>query len=98
MEYNIEKINQIGKMLAEVREEAMVQTEVESVRIGDVEMVLRETLQTVGQSTLKQLLEDADGELKSEIDCVCGGKLKYQRRRTATIWRCEVVKSLWTPK
>lgn len=35
---------------------------------------------------MKQFLENADGELEAEIECACGGKLKYQRRRTATIW------------
>jgi hypothetical protein len=35
---------------------------------------------------LKQFLENADGELETEIECVCGGKLQYQRRRVATIW------------
>jgi hypothetical protein len=86
MEYNIEKINQIGKMLAEVIEEAVGQTEVESIRIGNIEMALRENLLAIGQSALKQFLENADGELEAEIECVCGGKLKYQRRRAATIW------------
>ena len=86
MEYNIEKINQIGKMLAEVIEEAVQQTEAESVRIGNIEMALRENLLVIGQSALKQFLENADGELEAEIECVCGGELKYQRRRAATIW------------
>jgi hypothetical protein len=86
MEYNIEKINQIGKQLAEVIEEAVGQTEVESIRIGNVEMALRETLQALGGSALKQYLENADGEQEAEIECACGGKLKYQRRRAATIW------------
>ncbi|MBI2332510.1 MAG: ISKra4 family transposase [Chloroflexi bacterium] len=86
MEYNIEKINEIGKMLAEVIEEAVEQTEGESVGIGDVEMGLREILQAVGQSGMKQYLENADGELGTEIECACGGKLQYQRRRVATIW------------
>ncbi len=86
MDYNIEKINQIGKLLVEVIEEAVRQTEVASVRIGDVEMALRETLQAVGQSALKQFLENAEDELETEIECVCGGKLQYQRRRAATIW------------
>jgi len=84
MKYNIEKINEIGKLLAEVIEEAAKQTE--SARIGDVEMVLRENLQAIGQSALKQFLENANRELEREIECACGGKLKYQRRRTATIW------------
>jgi hypothetical protein len=86
MKYNIEKINQIGKMLAEVIEESVMGTEEEKVRISDLEMALRETLQVVGQSALKQFLENADGELETEIECVCGGKLQYQRRRAATIW------------
>jgi len=86
MEYNIEKINQIGKMLAEVIGEAMTQTEAERVRIGDVEMAMRETLLAVGQSALKQFLENADGEVETEIECICGGTLQYQRRRAATIW------------
>jgi hypothetical protein len=88
MEYNIEKINQIGKMLAEVIEEAVQETEAENVRIGDIEMALREKLLAIGQSALKQFLENADpfGELEAEIECTCGGKLKYQRRRAATIW------------
>lgn len=86
MNYNIEKINEMGKILAEVIGEAVKQTEAESVRIGDVEMALRETLQAVGQSALKQFLENADGEPGTEIECACGGKLQYQRRRAATIW------------
>lgn len=86
MEYNIEKINKIGKLLAEVIGEALTQMEEEKVRIGDVEMALRETLKAAGQSGLKQFLENADRELETEIECACGGKLQYQRRRVATIW------------
>lgn len=86
MKYNIEKVNQISKMVAEVIEDAVKQTEGERVGIGDVEMALRETLQTVGQSALKQFLENAHAELETEIECVCGGKLQYQRCRAATIW------------
>ena len=86
MKYNIEKIHQIGKLLAEVIEEAMEQTDAESLRIGNIEMTLRENLLAIGQSALKQFLENADGKLEAEIECACGGKLKYQRRRAATIW------------
>ncbi len=86
MEYNIEKINQIGKMLAEVIEEAVRQTESESIHIGNIEMALRENLRVMGQSALKQFLENVDGKQEAEIECACGGKLKYQRRRAATIW------------
>ena len=86
MEYNIEKIKQIGKLVAEVIDEAMRQTAEEGVRIGAVELALRETLKAVGQSGLKQILENADRDLAAEIECTCGGKLQYQRRRAATIW------------
>jgi len=86
MRYNIEKINQIGKLLAEVVEEAANSKEAEGVLIGKIEMELRENLLAIGQSALKQILENAGGELEAEIECACGGKLKYQRRRAATIW------------
>ena len=73
-------------MLAEVMEEAVGQTEAESVRIGGVEMALGETLQAIGGSALKQFLENSDSEQEAEIECACGGMLKYQRRRAATMW------------
>jgi len=38
MKYNIEKINQIGKMLAEVVEEAIHVEGREGILVGDVEM------------------------------------------------------------
>ncbi len=86
MKYNIEKINEIGKLLAEVVEDAIKTEGQAEVLIGDVEMVLRESLREVGRSALKSILENAAGEVETEIECACGGKLKYQRRRAATIW------------
>jgi len=84
MEYNIEKINQIGKLLAEVVEEALEGQE--SVLILDIEMAMRESLLQIGNKGLQSLLENADGKIEAEIECACGGKLKYQRRRETTIW------------
>ena len=86
MEYNIEKINLIGKMLAEVVQEAMGDVEKEEVLIGDIEMGLRESLREIGRSGLKCFLENAEGKPEAEIKCHCGGTLHYQRRRAATIW------------
>lgn len=85
MKYNIEKINEIGKLLAEIVEEALGERK-EDVRIADVEMEVRESLREVGQSAMKYYLENADREVGAKIECKCGGKLEYQRRRTATIW------------
>lgn len=81
MKYNIEKINELGKMLAEVIEAASQA----GALIGDVEMTMRESLRETGQSALKCILENAPGEIEAEIECRCGGKLQYQRRRAATI-------------
>lgn len=86
MKYNIEKINLIGKMLAEVIAEAIMDEGAEEILIGDVEMTIRESLRAIGQSALKCVLETAEGEVEAEIECGCGGQLKYQRRRAATIW------------
>lgn len=86
MKYNIETINQIGKMLAEVVEEAIQAEGREDILIGDVELAIRESLLKVGGQALKCFLETADGKAETEMACQCGGKLKYQRRREATIW------------
>jgi hypothetical protein len=86
MKYNIEKINEIGKLLAKGVEDAIKTEGQAEVLIGDVEMALRESLREVGRSALKCFLENVDGAVETEIECACGGKLKYQRRRAATIW------------
>jgi hypothetical protein len=86
MKHNIEKINEISQLLAEVVEEAIKTEDQAEVLIGDVEMVLRESLREIGRSALQCFLENADGEMTAEIECACGGKLKYQRRREATLW------------
>src|SRR3990172_4103280 len=73
-------------MLAEVVEEAIKAENRKDVLIGDVEMTIRESLLKVGGQALKCLLETADAKAETEMECQCGGKLKYQRRREATIW------------
>jgi hypothetical protein len=85
MKYNIEKINLIGKMLAEIVEEALEAKGEAGVLIGDIEMAMRESMLKIGNSALQCFLENTDGEVEAEMECVCGGKL-YQRRRKATIW------------
>lgn len=86
MKYNIEKINLIGKLLAEVMQEALEDPAQEKVLIGDIEMGLRESLREIGCSGLKHFLETAEGEVAAEIKCSCGGQLHYQRHRVATLW------------
>ena len=86
MKYNIEKINEIGKLLAEVVEDALKTEGEKAILIGEIEMALRESMLKIGNSAWQCFLENADGEAEAEIECGCGGKLKYQRRRNATIW------------
>ena len=86
MKYNIEKINQIGKLLAEIVEEAINTEGKEGRLIGEIEMAMRESLQEIGNKALQCFLENADGETEAEIECECGDYLKHQRRRAATIW------------
>ena len=86
MKYNIEKINQIGQLVAEVVEEALNPAGQAESLIGAVELAMRESLLAIGRSALKHFLEKASGERETEIECACGGQLKYQRRRAATIW------------
>ena len=86
MKYNIEKINEIGKLVAELVEEALETEGQEDILIGDIEIAMRGSLLKIGNSALQCFLENADGEVEAEIECACGGKLKYQRRRKATIW------------
>ena len=86
MNYNIEKINEIGKLLSEVVEDAIKGEGQAEVLIGDVEMALRESLREIGRSALKCFLENADRAVETEMECACGGQLKYQRRRVTTIW------------
>jgi hypothetical protein len=86
MKYNIEKIKEIGKLLGEIVGEALAGEKNKNVRIADIEMEVRESLREVGQRAVKYYLEKADWEAETEIECKCGGMLKYQRRRSATIW------------
>jgi hypothetical protein len=86
MKYNIEKINEIGKLLAEIVEESLAGERREDVRIADIEKEIRDSLREIGQSTLKSYLENADREAEAKIECRCGGQLEYQRRRSTTIW------------
>lgn len=48
MNYNIEKINEISKNLAEVIEETVSQTEEERYRIGNVEMAWERPYKPMG--------------------------------------------------
>ena len=86
MNYNIEKLNEIAQQVAEIVQEAIEEEGRERVLIGDVELGMREGLRQIGQQALPLLLEASEEDATRERQCKCGGLLKYQRQRSATIW------------
>ena len=83
MEFSTEKLKPIAEQLA-----ALVSQELHSeqgAKIRRVESEIRRQLQAVGRMTLAVVLSQADGTPEQEIACACGGKLQYQRRRTAEV-------------
>jgi len=49
MKYNIEKINGIAEKLSEIIEEAIAVEDQTEIKIGAVEMALRESLREIGE-------------------------------------------------
>ena len=86
MKYNIEKLNQIAQQVAEMVQIAIEEEGQERMLIGDVELAMREGLRQIGQRALPFLLEASEAETEREVRCPCGGQLRYQRQRPATIW------------
>jgi hypothetical protein len=83
MEFSTENLKPIAEQLA-----ALVSEELHSeqeAKIRRVESEIRRQLQAVGRMALAMVLSQADGTPEQEIACECGGKLQYQRRRTAEV-------------
>jgi len=88
MNYSTEAVNEAAKQLADMyKAKVMEQQRVgeEPATIAQIENEMRETLRQIGQQALSIFLSSMHGTPASEITCGCGGKLKYQRRRPATI-------------
>ncbi len=79
--YNAETIQEIARMVAK-----MVSTELsEPEHIGEVEREMRRLSQEINQRALEILLNEQGQPGEKEIPCACGGRLKYQRQREATV-------------
>jgi len=88
MDYNTETITNIATQVAETIKAAMVQrlqTGEASVTIADVETEFRQCLRQIGLQALSLFLSTAEGIPAAEWPCACGGTLRYQRQRAATI-------------
>jgi hypothetical protein len=88
MNYNTEVINEAAEAIVGMLE-AMVQEQREeggkTPRIAQVENEVREMLRQIGQEALRLFLNSQQGMPSSEMECRCGGRLKYQRMRPATV-------------
>ncbi len=88
MKYSTEMIQKIAQQLAEMIKMAVIEQgrkEDKATTIADIERGMREVLREIGQSSLGMVLSSLQKTPESEIGCKCGGKLKYQRKRAATV-------------
>ncbi len=88
MKYSTEMIQKIAQQLAEMVKMAVIEQgmkEAKATTIADIERGMREVLREIGQSSLGMVLSSLQKTPESEIGCKCGGKLKYQRMRAATV-------------
>lgn len=88
MNYNTEMINRLAQLFAEMIKEAVIaqQKAGEGMPlIMEIENGMREALRQIGQQALGIFLSSMQTTPESEIDCACGGKLHYQRMRTAQV-------------
>ena len=88
MDYNTENIAEIAQQVVKAFQAAVAghqQAGGEALTIADVETGLRQFLRQVGLQSLSQFLSTGAGTPVAEIACACGGRLRYQRQRVATI-------------
>jgi hypothetical protein len=88
MKYSTETMKEIAQQLGEMVKTAILeQTETGERRLGiaGIEQGMREVLREIGQSSLGMVLSSLQKTPESEIECKCGGKLRYQRMRPATV-------------
>lgn len=88
MDYNTETLTDLAGQVAEAFKSALaqrVQTGVPAPTIAEVENGMREMLRQIGAQALSQMLSTGSGTPAAERACDCGGTLRYQRQRPATI-------------
>jgi hypothetical protein len=86
MKYTTEMIDQMAKLMVTGMEEA-VRTEMKGKQPGiqEIETMMREMLQQVGQKALGEYLSTQASIPGPTIVCECGGELTYQRKREASL-------------
>ncbi len=87
MDYSTELVNHLAQQVAAELRQSLARTDPGggAPDLARLETGLRELMRQVGAQALGLYLSQAHGTPVSEMDCACGGRLKYQRRRTATV-------------
>jgi hypothetical protein len=88
MNYNMEMINNLAQQLVEMFRMAVLEQQKAgegTPLIAQIEQGMREALRQIGQQALGLFLSSMQATPASQIDCECGGKLQYQRMRTAQV-------------
>ena len=84
MKYSTESIKKIAAQYAEMVKAALKE-EGRPVGIAEIEQGMRKGLRQIGQASLEQVLSGLETTPAGEIECKCGGRLKYQRKREAKV-------------
>jgi hypothetical protein len=88
MNYNTETINSAAQQLAAMIKSAVIDQHAAgqgTSTIAEIETGMREGLRQIGVQALGLFLSSMQTTPASEIACRCGGTLKYQRMRPATV-------------
>ncbi len=85
MQYNTEMIKELAQQVSQAFQGAVCEHEEKELGIADVESELREMLRAIGAEALSQILSRGEGTPVAELACQCGGRLHYQRQRTAVV-------------
>jgi hypothetical protein len=88
MKYSTETMQKIAQQLSEMIKTAVIEqieTEQTQPTIAQIEQGMRESLRQIGQESLGMVLSGLQKTPEREIECQCGGKLCYQRKREATV-------------
>lgn len=88
MKYSTEMMKKIAQQLGEMIKIAVmeqIETGEAQPTIAQIEQGMRESLRQIGQESLGMVLSGLQKTAEREIECKCGGKLGYQRKRVATV-------------
>jgi len=88
MNYNTETMKRIAQALAEmvkIEFDRQQQAGESDVSIAQIETEMRKALKELGGQALSIFLNSMQTTPANEIECPCGGKMRYQRKRTAKV-------------